>query len=156
MTTCGSKRLLIDTHLGAHVKGAFYNLDVKRIVREAADCGIEVLLQQAKCHWGNAYYNTRVGFKHPGLGKSDLIGELSKECKKTGIEFELYYSLVWDWHVVKTHPEWAALDHEGKIRGSALAAPAWLTVCFNTGYRQYMLAQIRELVENYESAHRRG
>lgn len=109
-----------------------------RLKRARVNC----MLTYCKDHYGVTYYDTKVGRKHPGL-KTDFIAELAAMMKRLDIEFWAYYSLGFDLWAAKTHPDWAARDEEGNVRRHG---SKWPHCCGNTGYRDYMLAQLEEIL----------
>lgn len=70
----------------------------------------------AKCHHGYAYYATRIATPHPSL-KVDLLGDMVRVCRASNIAINYYYSLVWDVATAREHPEWRAVDRNGKPMG---------------------------------------
>src|SRR6185437_11490512 len=49
--------------------------DGAAMIRKMAETNAKMVVVFAKCHYGNAYYNTRVGHKHQNLGDKDLLRE---------------------------------------------------------------------------------
>ena len=114
------------------------------------EANINSLMVYTKDHWGYSYYDTKIGVKHPGL-KLDYIDEVSRILKKNNIEFNAYYCLEYDTLAPKKHPEWAIRDKDGNaVRLINPTVPAkWGMPCYETGYREYVLGQLKEIVENY-------
>src|SRR5699024_9763192 len=50
--------------------------------RKMAATQAEMIVVFAKCHYGNAYYNTKVGHKHANLGNRDLLKEWIAEARR--------------------------------------------------------------------------
>jgi len=69
--------------------------------------------------------------------KKDVVGALSKACKKYGIKFCMYYSVL-DWH----QPDYPFHSPEGKQQPDPKADM--------TRYMQFMKNQLKELVTNYD------
>ena len=102
----------------------------------------------AKCHHGLAYYDTAIAAKHPAL-KTDMLGGMVSACHAQGIHVLAYYSLVWDVHTARTHPEWRMLTREGKVIGGQPGA-AWPWICMNTPYLDQCVRETEEIVSKYD------
>jgi hypothetical protein len=103
-----------------------------------------------KDHWGNAYYNTKVGKKHGGL-RIDYVGQMSSVLRRNNIGFVAYYSVGLDNDAALRHPDWAVLDEDGtKRRITAQPPTKFYWCCLNSPYRQFLLEQIREIVGGYK------
>ncbi len=76
--------------------------------------------------------------------KRDILKELSSACKKHGIKFGTYYSLI-DWHHPSQEPNPKAKKFFGKW-GHNLMKPHR-----KKEYVTYMKAQIKELIERYDT-----
>ena len=74
-------------------------LDCDQWVRVARDAGFRYVLLITKhhdgfCLWDSKYTDYDVASSPV---KTDVVGEVSKACKKYGLQFAIYYSL-WDRH----------------------------------------------------------
>ncbi len=80
------------------------SFDAAAIVRTAKDAGMKYLVITSKHHDGFCMWDTKLtdyNIVNWTPFKRDIIGELSRECRKQGLQFGIYYS-VRDWH----HPDW--------------------------------------------------
>ena len=102
--------LFYDFHTVTTVPDVGRDFDAERFTDELLRCNVDFLTWHARCNQGNAYYNTKAGKKHPSL-EMDMIGELSRCCKKKGITLSVYFNVGLsdeeliahrDWMVVKT------------------------------------------------------
>ncbi|HRU04884.1 MAG TPA: hypothetical protein P5137_03795 [Candidatus Brocadiia bacterium] len=120
--------------------------DVLAVARELKAARVEEIITFAKCHFGYAYYPTRVGTPHPGM-KGDAFGDLCAACKAEGIRVLAYLSFGIDGQAVEKHPEWAQLHTpERKPITPGLFQP----VCPFTAYtKDLMLPQIAEVITRY-------
>lgn len=101
-------------------------LDCDQWVRVARDAGFRYVLLITKhhdgfCLWDSKYTDYDVASSPV---KTDVVGEVSKACKKYGLQFAIYYSL-WDRHEA---------SYKGKDFGK---------------YIDYMQNQLTELLTNY-------
>lgn len=83
----------------------------------------------------------------------DYFGEQVAACRRRGIEVIAYYSLTLDSRVGSEHPEWRARDMAGRVfppNYEHFSHYHWL--CLNSGYRDYAVAQLEEVVDSYDVA----
>ena len=132
-----------DSYILANVKGA-------PIIQQVAETGAEMAVVFAKCHYGNAYYNTRVGHKHKNLGSRDLLREWVSEGRRQKITILAYYSVDRDVWAGKQHPEWRMRDPQGKLVDEDRYPPEWAAMgflCYNSPYRDYVRQQVDEILD---------
>ncbi len=110
----------------------------------------------AKCHHGFSYYPTAVGTQHPGLA-FDLLGAQIEALHARGIRAPIYLSVLWDDLAGEEHPDWIAVDREGRslirrplsadtpLRGQV----GWSTMDLTSAYAGYVRAQVAELCATY-------
>lgn len=124
------------------------NIDEYEAFFETA--GIDSLMVYCKDHWGVTYYPSEVegAQKHQGV-KGDWIKEVSTLLKKKDIEFVAYYCIEYDEGAARRFPEWRVRKADGTptIRDDEFAK--WSLCCYQTGYREYCLRQLEEIVKNY-------
>lgn len=111
-----------------YVPGIFTRLDPEKFVRRLKRAGVEVFQIYAKCHYGNAYYNTKIGHKHSAIGDRDLFQEYITACRKEGIVPVCIYEWA-DYRIQQEHPDW-----------DRLFSP----------YREFSRKQIEEIVAQYD------
>jgi alpha-L-fucosidase len=124
--------------------------DADLIARTAKEAGMKYLVITAKhhegfCLWDSEYTDFDVA-NTPFKGR-DILGELSEACKKHGIKFGLYYSIL-DWH------------HPTKVPNSIGKTPRdqWSQTIFQDPtegkktYAAYQKNQILELIKKYDPA----
>lgn len=109
---------------------------------------INNLMLYCKDHWGVTYYDSKVGCRHPGL-KEDWIAKLRPVLKRNKIEFNAYYCLEYDNLAPSMHPEWRVLKSDGTPLTCLYSRAMWRMPCYETGYRQYVLTQLQEIISNY-------
>lgn len=123
------------------------DFDADFIARTAKDAGMKYIVITSKhhegfCLWDSKYTNFDVA-STPFAGR-DILAELSVACKKYGLKFCTYYSII-DWH----HP-----SQERNLDGDDRWGH-WGNVRMKSGKKQeyitYMKNQIKELVEKYDT-----
>ena len=146
MAAAGPKRILIDNHLGPYGAHTLSQVDPVAQMSALRDVGADAVLLQAKCHWGHTYYDTAVGKRHPALA-FDLIAVQTAAARRHGIDPALYYSVRWDEHAYRSHPEWRSHDAEGNSQPGPHTRWRWL--CLNSPYRDYTYAMLAELLAKH-------
>ena len=139
---------LIDHHSPDPPIVTLDKLDEDEYERFFKEANINNLMLYCKDHWGVTYYKSAVGKMHPGL-KYDWIAKLKPILKRNNIEFTAYYCLEYDNYAPLVHPEWAILEADGTPLRCKGRMAKWRMPCYETGYRQYALTQLGEIVENY-------
>jgi alpha-L-fucosidase len=115
--------------------------DAREWVGLAKEAGMKYIVFTSKHHDGFCMWDTRTT-SHSIMStpfKRDVIRELSDECKRQGITFCTYYSIL-DWY----HPDYN-LSTQG---GPGYNLPQGQTPDINR-YIAYMNAQLRELITGY-------
>jgi len=140
------RRLFLDFHFPDSDLASLEKLDSREFIKLAIRSEVDSVVACAKCHWGNSYYDTRIGHKHRGLGKTDFLREVIEGCHKHDIQVLVYYSLFADTHASRVHPEWTVRDS----RGRRVIPEKWVFVCPNSPYRDFALAQLDELSSRYD------
>lgn len=111
---------------------------------------IDSLMVYCKDHWGVTYFDSQVpgSRKHPGV-KGDWIRTVRDLTAKKGIEFIAYYCIEYDEGAARAFPEWRVRKADGTplIRDDLYAK--WSLCCYQTGYREYSLSHLEEIVREY-------
>ena len=140
------RQVHMDFHMPEWPDDAIDSFDAKAFVAHLARGKVNMVALFAKCHFGNSFYNTKVGHKHSGL-PNDFLMEAAEECRKQGIRTIAYYSFCWDKHAWDDNPDWRWVNAEGETFG---AERPWGILCMNTPYREELcLPQIEEIARDY-------
>ncbi|MGN7360246.1 beta-galactosidase trimerization domain-containing protein [Paenibacillus sp. SAF-054] len=102
----------------------------------------------SKCHHGWAYHPSKANKMHPGLS-FDLLGAMIEAAHEIGVKTPVYLSAGLDERLAVDHPEWWIRPRYGD-QGD-LFRPGYHQFCLNTPYLDILLAQIDEVVENYDA-----
>jgi hypothetical protein len=122
--------------------GAGGEMDAAAYAKSLAGSNVSAVQVYIKDHHGIAYYDTKVG-KRSSYMKGDLLAELVRETKARDIKFLAYYSVGWDNWMAERNPEWVMRSPDGE----AIKIGFWTYLCYNTPYREYMLAQLHEIAQ---------
>jgi hypothetical protein len=141
---------LIDHHSPQPPIVPLGKMDIREYKEFFRESGIDSLMVYCKDHWGVTYYDSKVpgAQKHAGV-KGDWIRTVRDACAEMGIEFTAYYCIEYDEGAARRFPEWRVQKADGSplIRDDLYAK--WSLNCYNTGYREYALAQLEEIVSGY-------
>lgn len=113
----------------------------KQLVALVKNTGAEVFYFYAKCHFGNAYYPSKVGHVHSIMKSRDYFGEIIQECIDADIIPVALYECA-DLRLKNEKPEWCYKNENGTV-----GIP-----CFNSPYSDFVLAQAEEIWSNYDIA----
>lgn len=94
-----------------------------------------------KGHPGYSSYPTKVGNPAPGF-VGDPLRIWREVTRQRGIALFMHYSGVWDGHAVASHPQWAAVNGNGKPDSRA-------TSVFGPYVDELLIPQLRELAGEY-------
>ncbi len=140
--------LFYDFHTLATNPEVGVNFDADAFTDQMKSCGVDFLTFHARCNQGNAYYNTKIGKRHPSL-KFDLIKELSEACHKKGIALSLYFNGHLSEEETLANPQWADVSFQQEARLQHKESPFFHQVCYNSGFGQHMLEMAKELLAGY-------
>lgn len=145
------RQVHLDFHTSPDIPGVGADFDPREFVATLQAARVNSITVFAKCHHGYSYYPTQVGTPHPHLTR-DLLGEMIEACHAAGIRAPVYTTVTWDELAWATHPEWRQVSASGGTAGPAGSPlrPGWKNLCMNTGYADYVIAQIEELLGRYE------
>ena len=129
-----------DQHLGRDVTVDHLLEQFQKIRPDFVQC-------DCKGHPGYASYPTKVGVPAPGIEK-DALRVWREATKRLGIPLVMHFSGVWDQAAVERHPEWARVPSE-RERASGEARRE-VSTCPLSPYTEYMIAQMLELVREYD------
>ena len=145
------RQIHLDFHTSPHIPDVGRDFDADTFARVLTEAGVDAINLFSKCHHGYSYYTGgEAGRPHPHLCR-DLFGEQVAACKGAGISPVAYVSAGWDQLATDEHPEWRRLSPQGCVLNvnGIEEEGAWREVCFNTGYLDYLCAQIEEVGRLY-------
>lgn len=139
-------------HLDFHTSGAIDKIGSrfdKKQFQEALRAGhINSITLFSKCHHGYAYHPSLANEMHPGLS-FDLLGAQIEAAHEIGVKTPVYISAGFDEKIVRRHPQWRYEDRTHSFDN--FSEPGYHLLCMNTPYLDYLLDQIKEVVECYDA-----
>jgi len=142
---------LIDHHSPQPPIVPLDHMDISEYEQFFDQAELDSLMVYCKDHWGVTYYNSHVegAQKHQGI-HGDWIQEVRDLTRRKNIEFVAYYCIEYDEGAARKFPEWRVLKADGTplIRDDLYAK--WSLMCYQTGYREYALSQLEEIISGYQ------
>jgi hypothetical protein len=122
--------------------------DVEEFTDRIAACGVDYLTFHARCNQGFTYYDTEIGIKHPSL-EYDLFGQLAEACQRKGIALTAYLNGGISSEEGLLHRDWTTLYFDGREYRENRVNPYVRTMCYNSPYRDHLIAMVREIAQKY-------
>lgn len=139
-------RNLVDMHILDWNKKFLSELNPKKYVDMLTLAGVDSAMVYASSSVGICYWPTKVGHMHKALKGGDILGEIIGLCHQKEMNVIVYYSCMNKW-AYDNHSDWQIINVEGEGAGSN---SRYRVCCFNSPYRDFVLAQIEELCKNYK------
>ncbi|MFA6960392.1 MAG: alpha-amylase family protein [Opitutaceae bacterium] len=141
------RQVHLDFHTNGTIPGIGQKFSKKKF-QEALKLGhIDSITLFSKCHHGYSYHPTKVGTQHPHL-KFNLLAAQIEACREIGVRCPIYLSAGVDELTAMQHPEWIIKDRDGRSY-DPLEASWFKRFRFNSGYLDYLCAQIEEVVQRW-------
>lgn len=143
------RQIHLDFHTGEHIPEVGQDFDAERFVAAFKRAHVQSVTLFATCHHGWAYFDTKVGQRHPSL-KFNLLRAQYDALKAAGIRVPIYVTGAWNELVAREHPEWRVITEDGKFlyasgNTGSLEVVRWALLDFSTPYMDHLEAQIREV-----------
>ena len=122
------------------------NFDAAKFAQQMADAKVDYINFFARCNIGFSYYPTKIGVAYPGM-KGNMLGDVVRECHKRSIGVTGYLNAGLNHELAIKHPEWLNMTKDGKIYNFNNGGNFFRNMCYNTGYLDYFVAEIKEILE---------
>ncbi|NLX07267.1 MAG: family 10 glycosylhydrolase [Phycisphaerae bacterium] len=143
------RRNLIDMHIPDWNEEFLSRFDPKTYVDMLELGRVDTAYIYCTSCLGLCYWPTKVGKMHAGLKGRDILAELFALCKQRGIQAVAYYNN-WSRWAVENHPDWRFVSVDGRSTLEYLDKGHYGACCPNSPYRDFVVAQIRDLCSRYE------
>lgn len=145
------RQVHLDFHTSEKIAGIGKNFNKKQF-QEALKTGhVNSITIFSKCHHGWAYHPSEKNEIHPGL-EFDLLGAQIEAAHEIGVKTPVYLSAGLDEKYAVRHPEWLVRNQDGSTTWAKdFMTAGYHKFCMNTPYLDYLLAQIKEVCENYDA-----
>ena len=121
------------------------DFDCDAIAEQLKRCGVDFTTFPARCNLGMAYYDTKIGIRHPAL-QYDLFRRFLEACHKRGIAVSAYINVGLSHEEGLRHRDWLTVSPEGEIYRRPCNVHEFRTMCYNSPYGDHVLAMIDELL----------
>jgi hypothetical protein len=148
------RQIHLDFHTGPWIGDVGVDFDAREFARTMKRAHVDSVTVFAKCHHGHLYYETPRPERHPGLRKGTRLLEQQVEAlHREGIRAPIYISVMCDEYAANAHPEWIALEPDGRRVGRGPLADTrflWQILDMSSPYQQYLAEQTREVLEKFK------
>lgn len=142
------RQVHLDFHTSEKIPGIGSRFSKKQF-QDALKLGhVDSITIFAKCHHGWAYHPTKANEMHPNLN-FDLLGSQIEAAHEIGVKTPVYISAGFDEKYAVNHKDYIVRRVLGQEPDFDNAG--YHQLCMNTPYLDYLLEQIKEVVENYDS-----
>jgi hypothetical protein len=141
------KSLFVDFHNPEFLEEAFQKFDAREYIKTIKSVKPDMVMFWANDHYGNCFYDTKIGHKHCRL-KADYFGELAVEAHKNQMAVFAYFVVGWHNYSAIQHPDWEQVGPDGKP-WNPFPSFYWKWVCLNSPQREYCVAQMKEITRKY-------
>lgn len=141
------RRFSVDTHVPDWDPQLLGHYDPATFIGNIARAGFQSMVQYTNSHVGLCLWKTNVGQRHANMQGRDFFGESVAECRRHNIHPLAYFSVIFDNWCFEHHPDWRILSAEGNNKR---AESRYGVVCPNSPYRDYVVACVKEIVNNYD------
>ena len=148
------RQIHLDFHTSELVEGVGRAFDAEQFAQTLEKARVNSINLFSRCHHGMLYYDSKRFPErvHPHLNPRDLLKQQVEACHRHNIHVNLYVTVRWDLYTVHEHPEWIAIDENGRYsnleKKDFLFEPGFYTnLCWNSPYRQFLKEQIGEVLE---------
>src|SRR5690554_4165138 len=140
--------LFYDNHTMPACPDVGETFDVEEYTDRIKACGVDYLTFHARCNLGMAYYDTKIGIKHPSL-KYDLFKQIADACKRKEIALTAYLNGGISSAEGYEHRDWTTVYPDGRVYRDPRLTPWVRTMCPNTAYRDHLISMVQEIANNY-------
>ena len=141
------RRNVIDMHITDWNEKFLSEFDPDRYVQMLVMSQVKSAVVYTHSHVGLCYFPTQVGREHNAMKGKNHLARVIEGCHKNGINVVLYFSLIFDTHAYRTNPDWRIVLANGK---GAAEDSRYGVCCPNSPYRQYVLALVKEICDQYQ------
>lgn len=151
MNPLNFRQIHLDFHTSEKIAGIGKNFSKEQFQAMLKKGHVGSITIFSKCHHGWAYHPSEANTTHPNLD-FDLLQAQIEAAHEIGVKAPVYISAGLDEKITRKHPEWLYRNKdESTTWASDFNQPGYHLFCFNTPYLDILLAQIEEVVKNYDA-----
>ncbi len=145
------RQIHLDFHTSQHIANIGAEFDPDEFADTLARARVNSVTCFARCHHGYIYYDTQKNpeRRHPHL-TCNLLAEQIEACHKRDIRVPIYTTVQWDQFTAEAHPEWLAVEADGRIQGTPpYEAGFYRNLLVNSPYFDFLREHVREILETF-------
>ncbi|MEM9160574.1 MAG: alpha-amylase family protein [Verrucomicrobiota bacterium] len=151
-TSMIDRQVHLDFHTSEAIESIGSRFDEEQFIEALKIGHVGTINLFGVCHHGWAYYDSKLGYKHPHL-ETNLLERQMAACEKAGVRTVVYNTVRWNSRVARMHPEWTVREKDGSScrslphPDSRLPMYYWNTLCLNSPYiEEYVLPSTKEIM----------
>ncbi len=144
------RQIHLDFHTSGDIEGIGAKFNPEEFAQTLQRAHVDSVTCFARGHHGYLYYESKKFPErvHPHLTNKNLLAEQIEACHKLGIRVPIYITVQWDEFTAKQHPEWLAVDEDGRIKQtSPFEAGFYRELLLNSPYVDFLKEQTQEVLE---------
>lgn len=142
-----NRQIHLDFHTSEKIEGIGEKFSKEQFQQALKAGHVDSITVFSKCHHGWAYHPSSANEIHPHL-KFDLLGAQIEAAHEIDVKTPIYLSAGYDEKAARAHHDWIAIGKHGDKPDFSVAY--YHRLCFNTPYLDYLLAQVKEVLERYD------
>ncbi|MCL6457072.1 MAG: beta-galactosidase trimerization domain-containing protein [Gorillibacterium sp.] len=145
------RQVHLDFHTSEHIPAIGAQFDKVQFQSMLKLGHVDSITIFSKCHHGWSYHPTSVSVQHPNL-TFDLLGAQIEAAHEIDVKTPVYISAGLDEKLARLHPEWLIRKpNEETVWVRDFLTAGYHEFCFNSPYLDVLVAQIEEVVQNYDA-----
>lgn len=145
------RQVHLDFHTSEKIPGIGKDFSKEQFQQMLKKGHVDSITVFSKCHHGWSYHPTRVNQMHPEL-RFDLLKAQIEAAHEIDVKTPVYISAGFDEKSAVVHPEWLAWSAQSHEAGEIdFSKPRYHKLCLNSSYLEKLLAEIKEVCENYDA-----
>jgi len=144
-----ARQVHLDFHTSQFIEGIGKQFDADEFVKTFKDAHVNSVTVFARCHHGYLYYRSKEfpELVHPYLECKNLMLDQIDALHAAGIRAPVYTTVQWDRYISERHPEWLVCKKNGEHEGGSFTEPGFYqSLCVNTGYTEFFIKHLKELI----------
>jgi len=145
------RQVHLDFHTSEAIPDIGYKFSKQQFQKALQIGHISSITVFSKCHHGWAYHPSKANEMHPNLS-FDLLSQQIEAAHEIGVKTPVYLSAGLDEKMAVRNPQWLIrTKDETPAWSKSFIEPGYHLMCFNTPYLDYLVAQVEEVVSNYDA-----
>lgn len=145
------RQVHLDFHTSEKIEGIGKSFDKGQFQKALVLGHVDSITLFSKCHHGWSYHPSKVNDMHPNL-KFDLLAAQIEAAHEIGVKTPIYLSAGLDEkYAIKHQNHLARNSDQSTTPTKSFLEAGYHRICMNTSYLDLLLAQIKEVLENYDA-----